>query len=131
MKKIILISSLIALYSCGSNEDKQQETKTNTPPMEETTKTQSTEDIALQEWLQGKVWDADEGMAPMRLLKLKANGEALFYKDKPAGMWSITNGELALDGLTEWPIKKVNDSTFTLYVKPSDTWYTYRHTENL
>lgn len=66
----------------------------------------------------------------MRLMKLKTDGECEFFNGS-AGPWTIVKSELVLKKLTEWPVKKVDDSTFSLYVKPSDVWYLYKHTENL
>lgn len=128
--RIIIFCSLLALCNCSNNDSRQPKSNTDMPPAEETKKIQTAEDIALQEWMQGKVWKAEESMAPMRLMKLKADGESDDYKGRPMGKWSIVKSELVLSKLTEWPVKKVNDSTLGLYVKPSDTWYLYKRTED-
>ncbi len=130
MKKLFIASALFAFYSCGDSADKTSEAKPELPVIMETKKKQTTADITMQKWMQGKVWTTDEGMAPMRSMKLKADGECDFFNG-PAGPWTIVNSELVLKRLTEWPVEKVDDKTFRLYVKPSDTWYVYKHTADL
>lgn len=130
MKKILIIISIITLYSCGNSASKTSENKEENLVFEKKEVKQSDADITMQNWMQGKVWTADESMAPMRLMKLKADGECDFFNG-PAGAWKIVNSELVLKRLTEWPVEKVDDKTFRLYVKPTDTWYVYKQTEDL
>lgn len=131
MKSLLITCCLFAIYSCGSKEEKKETPEVTTSILqEETENEQSEDDKALQTWLQGKVWTAEESMAPMRLMKLKTDGECEFFNGS-ADPWTIVKSELVLKKLTEWPVKKVDDSTFSLYVKPSDVWYLYKLTENL
>lgn len=133
MYKLLIFCSLVVLYSCGSSEVKEQEKAApdNTSFYRDGKKREQTSaDKVLQQWMQGKVWTTDEGMAPMRLMKLKADGECDFFNGS-AGAWNIINSELVLKRLTEWPVEKVDDKTLRLYVQPSDTWYVYKHTEDL
>ncbi|MBK8608269.1 MAG: hypothetical protein IPN82_16180 [Chitinophagaceae bacterium] len=74
MKKIFIISSLVVLYSCGGNGDKKQDSKVAVPTINKNKKEQTAEDLEMQKWMQGKIWTAEESMAPMSLLKLKADG---------------------------------------------------------
>ncbi len=123
-KACIIFCSLFIIYSCNSSEKKPkpQLTKKEKP-------VQSAADIELQDWLKGKIWTAEEqNMAPMSLLKLKSDGSYELKSDKYPSTWQIINGEISLARLTEWPIEKVNDTTFRLYVKPTDKWYSYKHT---
>ena len=126
MKKIALITfSLCLLLSCGSND------KTNKEPLPvKKQNVQTPMDKELQTWMQGKLWVADEGMAPFSQFKLHKSGLCEF-KQGPSDQWSIEGEKFVLNRLTEWPIKKVDDSTFSLYVKPTDKTYLYRSKESL
>lgn len=126
MKKIALITfSLCLLYSCGSND------KTNKEPLpDKNQNVQTPMDKELQNWMQEKLWKAEDGMAPFTLLKLHKSGLCEF-KQGPSDQWSIQEGKFVLSRLTEWPIKKVDDSTFSLYVKPTDKTYLFRSKESL
>ena len=122
-KAYIIFCSLLIIYSCNSNEEKAK------PKFIKKEKAvQSAADIELQGWLKGKIWTAEESMAPMTLLRLKSNGGYELTSGKNPSTWKIINGELSLAALTEWPIEKMDDSAFRLYVKPTDKWYTYKHT---
>lgn len=134
MKTILIICSLVVLYSCG-NDDTKQEAKTSIPAINKNKKEQTPEDVVMQEWLKGKVWTAEESMAPMALIKLKADGgyelKSPGRKRDPPATWKIINGEISMVWATEWPVEKIDEKTFRLYVKPTDTWYIYKHTEDL
>jgi len=135
MKKILIISSLVVFYSCGGNGDKKQDSKVAVPTINKNKKEQTAEDLEMQKWMQGKIWTAEESMAPMSLLKLKADGgyelKSSGRKRDPPETWKIINGEISMVWATEWPVEKIDDKTFRLYVKPTDTWYTYKHTADL
>lgn len=122
-KAYIIFCSLIIIYSCNSSEEKAK------PKLIQKEKAiQSAADMELQAWLKGKVWTAEDDMAPMSLLKFKSDGNYELKSGKNPSTWKIINGELSLARLTEWPIERMDDSTFRLYVKPTDKWYTYKHT---
>ena len=122
-KACVIFCSLIIIYSCNSGEEK---TKQKFVPKEKAV--QSDADMELQGWLKGKIWTAAEGMAPMALLKLKSDGGYELKSGKNPSTWKIINGELSLARLTEWPIQKIDDTAFRLYVKPTNKWYTYTYT---
>lgn len=122
-KTCVIICSLFILYSCNSNGE-----KTKPKLIQKEKAVQSAGDIEVQGWLKGKVWTAENDMAPMALLKLKTDGNYDLKSGKNPGSWQIIGGKIALDRLTEWPIEKLNDSTFRLYVKPTDKWYVYKQT---
>jgi hypothetical protein len=125
-KACVIFCSLFVIYSCNSHKEK------NTPvltPKEQAV--QSATDIELQNWLKGKVWTADNNMAPMSLLKLKSDGSCELKNSERPETWQILDGKIALSRLTEWPLEKIDDTTFRLYVKPTDKWYTYKQTSTL
>ncbi|NOT52315.1 MAG: hypothetical protein HOP10_13680 [Chitinophagaceae bacterium] len=124
-KACVIFFSLLIIYSCNSSEEKAKPkfVKKEKP-------VQSAADVELEGWLKGKIWTAEESMAPMALLKLKSDGGYELKSGKNPSTWKIINGELSLAGLTEWPIEKIDDSAFRLYVKPTDKWYTYKYTSS-
>ncbi|MDZ4792845.1 MAG: hypothetical protein SGI83_01075 [Bacteroidota bacterium] len=124
-KAYIIFCSLFIIYSCNSSEEKDNPTLI---PKEKAV--QSAADMDIQAWLQGKVWTAENDNAPMSLLKLKSDGYELKSGKNP-GTWKIIAGEIDLDGLTEWPLEKIDDTSFRIYVKPTDKWYIYKQTSSL
>ncbi len=70
-------------------------------------------------------------MAPMALLKLKSDGSYELKSGKNPSTWEILGGKISLERLTEWPIEKLDDTTFRLYVKPTDKWFVYKKTSVL
>jgi len=121
-KACVIFCSLFIIYSCNSNKEKDKPT-----PVHKEKAVQSAADMELQEWLKGKVWTAENDMAPMSLLKLKPDGSYELKTGNP-DTWKIIEGKIELARLTGWPIEKLNDTTFRLYVKPTDKWYTYKQT---
>jgi len=125
MKRITSLAfSFFLLISCSNNDKAGKPTE---PGRKQSS--QSTTDKELQAWMQGKLWKADEGMAPFRQLKLHKSGLCEFYQG-PSDQWSIQGERFVLNRLTEWPVKKVDDSTFSLYVKPTDKTFLFRHKES-
>ncbi|HEV7782408.1 MAG TPA: hypothetical protein VGO58_14135 [Chitinophagaceae bacterium] len=125
-KVLVIICSLVILFSCNSSGEK------STPKITKKEKVvQSPADMELQGSLKGKVWTAENDMAPMALLKLKTDGTYELRSGKYADTWEIRDGKIVLARLTEWPIEKLNDTTFRLYVKPTDKWYTYKYTSSI
>jgi hypothetical protein len=125
-KACIIFCSLFIIYSCNSNKEKER-----TSLIKKVKAVQSAGDLELQQWLTGKVWTAENDMAPMALLKLKSDGNYELKSGKNPGTWQIIDGKIALAGLTEWPIEKVDDTAFRLYVKPTDKWYVYKQTSTI
>lgn len=123
IKACIIFCSLFIIYSCNTKEEKAK------PKFIQKEKAvQSAADMELQTWLKGKVWAAENDVAPMVLLKLKSDGNYDLKSGKNSSTWEIIGGKIALERLTEWPIEKVDDTTFRLYVKPTDKWYVYKQT---
>lgn len=126
MKKMILLAfTFFLLVGCANNEKTNKAAET--PKLKSS---QSNDDMLLQEWMQGKHWQAENDNAPMKFLKLKMDGSYEILPG-PGKSWKIKNGLIELSGLTEWPVKKIDDSTFSLYVKPTDKTYMYRKISNL
>jgi len=121
-KFCIIFCSLFFIYSCNSNEDKSKPALTT-----KENAVQSAGDIELQGWLKSKIWTAENDMAPMSLLKLRSDGTCELKSGKPS-TWEIKDGKIGLSRLTEWPVEKISDSTFRLYVKPTDKWFVYKQT---
>ncbi|MBK8608497.1 MAG: hypothetical protein IPL84_00675 [Chitinophagaceae bacterium] len=127
MKKItIILCSLFVLSGCGGNAE-----KATTQVIEEQKNVSTDKDQELQDWLKGKIWTAEESMAPMEILKLQSDGVFLLKNESKPGKWKILKGELALSGLTEWPLEKLAEKTFRLYVSPTKTWFMYKHSGDL
>lgn len=122
-KACVMFCSLLIIYSCNSSGEKA---KPKSPQKEKLVPSDT--DKELQGWLKGKIWTAEDGAAPMSMLKLKTDGGYELKSDKYPSTWQIIDGRISLARLTEWPIEKVNDTTFRLYVKPTDKWFTYTQT---
>ena len=125
-KACVIFCSLFIIYSCNGNKEKSDQ-----PLIKKEKPVQSAGDIELQGWLKGKIWTAENTMAPMALLKLKSDGNYELKSGKNPDTWEIIEGKLKLARLTEWPIEKVSDTAFRLYVKPTDKWYVYKQTGSL
>lgn len=127
MKRIaIIFCALFVLMGCGGNSE-----QSTTQSHEEQKPANTGKDQELSDWLKGKMWTAEESMAPMEILKLQSDGVFLLKNESKPGKWKILKGELALVGLTEWPLEKLDDKTFRLFVGPSKTWFVYKHTGDL
>ena len=119
-RAIILCLSIILLYACSDTRENNKITGK--------TKEVSSEDKAIKEWLLGKEWKAENGGAPFAILKVLSLDSCAFTNGKPL-QWSFKNGRLNM--LAEWPLVKVNDTTFTIYVEPTQKTYTYQFVKNL
>lgn len=125
MKKIIILSlSILLLYACSDTKEKNK----STGKSKEQSAGISSEDKAIKEWLLGKEWKAENGGAPFAVLKVLSLDSCAFTNGKPLH-WTFRNGRLNM--LAEWPLIKVNDTTFTIYVEPTQKTYTYQFVKNL
>lgn len=89
----------------------------------------SSEDKAIKEWLVGKEWKAENGAAPFSLLKI-FSADSCSYATGKQHHRTFKNGEFENFGAT-WPLTKINDSTFSIYVKPTQKTYSYKLVGNL
>ena len=126
-KAIIPVFSLVLLYGCADNKEKNQNTgKTK----EQTTGTYETspEDNAIKGWLLGKEWKAESEAAPFAVLMVFSRDSCGYTMGKYH--YTFKNGRLEMFG-AEWPLTKVNDTTFTIYVTPTQKTYTYNFVRSL
>ena len=134
MKKVLFsILCLPLLVACSDN-------KSNNKPMvtteEKTGTTQPATDISsddklIIEWLQEKEWKAESEAAPISTMKLHRDGIAEFSYGKDP--WVYKNGFFAMKSLdfVKWPLKKIDDQTFTLFVEPAQKTYSYKFVKTL
>ena len=130
MKKIILSIVVFSfLISCSSNK----ETKKIVNELIEDGKLDraemTSEDIAIKEWLIGKEWKAESGAAPFEILKVFSNDSCSFESNKRYH-WTFKKGNFGNIGVY-WPFVKVNDTSFTIFVKPTQKTYKYNFVKNL
>jgi len=131
MKKILIPAlCLFLLYACSGNKEKDKpvaEVKEQNPVATSTSE-MSAEDNGIKEWLLGKEWKAESEAAPFAILKV-FSGDSCGYA---TGKYHYTfkNGVFEMFG-AEWPFTRVNDTTFTIYVKPTQKTYTYKFAKNL
>ncbi len=88
----------------------------------------ATDDTIIKEWLVGKEWKTESEAAPFAILKV-FSGDSCGYT---TGKYHYTfiNGRLEMFG-AEWPLSRINDTTFTIYVKPTQKTYTYSFARQL
>lgn len=122
-KNCLIFCCLFIIYSCNSNKEKSKQ-----PVIEKEKTVEPAGNNELQEWLKGKIWTAENSEAPMALLSLGSNGNYELKSGKNPGTWKVVGGKISLSKLTEWPIEKIDDTSFRLYVKPTDKWFTYKQT---
>lgn len=129
MKKLIFMAFLtMAFTACNDSKTKEGELK---PAKKEDLKPTS-DDKAMKEWMQGKEWKAESEAAPITTMRLGVDGICDYIAMKDP--WAITEGNFVIGSNSlsaKYPCTKVDDQSFTLYVKPSDKTYTYRFVKNL
>ena len=124
---IIPVFSLVLLYACSDNKSKSKTTE-GKEEISSATKTEpSGEDKAIVEWLVGKEWKAEEEAAPMSMLRFFSKDTLGFTTGRYG--WSFEKGRLI--SMADWPLVKLNDTTFTLYVQPTKRTFAYRFVKNL
>jgi hypothetical protein len=86
----------------------------------------SAEDSLIKNWLQEKEWKSESEAAPITTMKLHRDGMGEFTYGKDP--WVYKNGFFAMHSLdfVKWPLKKIDDLTFTLFVEPTQKTYTYK-----
>ncbi len=129
MKKIFApFLSLLLLYACSGNKEKSKSvTKTEEQTLVTTpTSEMSAEDSLIKEWLQEKEWKAENEAAPITKMKLHSDGMAEFVYGKDP--WVYKNGFFAMRSLdfVKWPLKKIDEQTFTLFVEPTQKTFIYK-----
>lgn len=130
MKRILLPAlALLMLNACSGNKKEKSVTKQEEQtPVTTPTSEMSAEDMAIKEWLLGKEWKAENDNAPFSILRVFSKDSCGFVDG--TYHYTFKNGRFENLG-AEWPFTKVNDSTFTIYVEPTQKTYTYKFVKNL
>ncbi len=130
MKKLfILILSLGLFSACADNKDKNKTTgKTNDQTTDNGSPDISAGDKAIKEWLVGKEWKAENENAPMSYLRVYSMDSAGYTAPRRYS-WDYKNGRFIM--MAEWPLKRVSDTSFTLFVEPTQKTYTFNFVRNL
>ena len=131
IKTSILVLAIIAFTACGNKKPKT-ETPDALEDLRNFSKVEMTrEDTLTKEWLLGKEWKSESEGAPMTRLKIYSldSCEYVYGKDT----WGFKGGSFTTgpNAIAFWPFAKVDDSTFTLYVKPTQKTFTYRFVKTL
>ena len=123
MKKVIIAIFCFGIfYSCSENKGK---TKTSDESKNQTTTStgdMTSEDKLMKEWLVGKEWKAENDNAPMSFLRVYSMDSCSFTAPRRYS-WDFKNGRFIM--LAEWPLKRVSDTSFTLFVKSTQKTYTF------
>ena len=129
MKKLI-IPILISwfIFGCSDNKEKNKVEKEGKEQNSDSSESKSGGDKAIKEWLVGKEWKAEHGGAPFSILKVFSMDSCAFTASRKY-RWSFKNGRFIM--LAEWPLTRINDTTFTIYVEPTQKTYTYKFVNNL
>ncbi|MCY7310625.1 MAG: hypothetical protein LH619_07595 [Chitinophagaceae bacterium] len=131
MKKVIIAIFCFGIffYSCSENKVK---TKTSDESKNQSIGTGSSEisseDKAIKEWLVGKEWEAENENAPMKFLRVYSMDSAGYTAPRRYS-WDYENGRFIM--MAEWPLKRVSDTSFTLFVEPTQKTYTFNFVRNL
>ena len=131
MKKVIIAIFCVGifLYSCSDNKEKNKTTeKTDEKTMGAGASEISSEDKAMKEWLVGKEWKTENGNAPMSYLRVYTMDSA-GYTDPRRYSWDYKNGRFIM--MAEWPLKRVSDTSFSLFVEPTQKTYIFNFVRNL
>lgn len=130
MKKIILSIAVFSFFiACSSNENSKKVVNELREDGKLDKATMTSEDIAIKEWLIGKEWKAESGAAPFDILKVFSNDSCSFTSEKKY-YWTFKKGNFGNVGVY-WPFVKVNDTSFTIFVKPTQKTYKYNFVKNL
>ena len=131
MKRILIPAlSLLLLYACSGNKEKDRSaTKVEEQsPVTTPTSDMSAEDKVIKEWLPGKEWKAESEAAPFSILKVYSKDSCGYATGKYH--YTFRNGRFEMFG-AEWPFTRVNDSTFSIYVEPTQKTFIYKFVKNL
>ncbi|MGZ5135816.1 MAG: hypothetical protein ACXWCG_11725, partial [Flavitalea sp.] len=128
MHKILVFALLLGFLSgCSGKKEKKEPVTTPTET--------STVDKAMKEWLQGKEWKAENNGAPMSFLKIYRDGHCEYGTSSDG--WSFENDAFGIhmgdskNPIVTWPVKKIDEQSFSLYVAPTQSTYIYRFVANL
>lgn len=126
MKKIFIPVICLLLCACSGSDDKNKTGKEKATDMPATEN--NTQDKTIKEWLVGKEWKAENENAPMMFLRIYTMDSCSFTAPRRYG-WDFKNGRFIM--LAEWPLTKVSDTSFTLFVEPTQKTYTYNFVRSL
>ncbi len=129
MKKIIasiIIMSCLAT-GCSETKEKKKVDKEGEEQNAGSSESKSGGDQSIKEWLVGKEWKAESGAAPFSILKVFSMDSCGFTTGKYP--WSFKNGRFIM--LAEWPLTRISDTSFTIYVEPTKKTYNYKFVNNL
>lgn len=130
MKKIILSIVVFSFFIACSSDKGSKEVVNELSEDGKLDKAEMTsEDIAIKEWLIGKEWKAESGAAPFEILKVFSN-DSCSVESKKRHHWTFKKGNFGMFGVY-WPFIKVDDKSFTIFVKPTQKTYRYNFVKNL
>ncbi len=127
-KVLIVLSSLLIMTSCKSKTrseadiSKDLETISTATHGDKVEEPDTEDDKTTRAWLIGKDWKAESGAAPMEVLKFISADSVLMTST--SSTWTYKNKKFTMGGIS-WPLEKVNDTSFTLYVEPTQKKYQY------
>lgn len=127
-KVLIVLSSLLIMSSCKSKTrseadiSKDLETIATATQSDKVEEPDTEDDKTTRAWLIGKDWKAESGAAPMEVLKFISADSVLMTST--SSTWTYKNKKFTMGGIS-WPLEKVNDTSFTLYVEPTQKKYQY------
>ncbi len=130
MKEIIISIIILSCLAtgCSDNKEKNKVDKEGKEQNSDSSESKSDGDQAIKEWLVGKEWKTENGAAPFSVLKVFSMDSCAFTAPRKY-RWSFKNGRFIM--LAEWPLTRINDTTFTIYVEPTQKTYTYKFVNNL
>ncbi len=131
--KVLFIPILVLLVACSDSKEKNTASKKveeqpSNISSNNSTVENSNQDEDIIKWLVGKEWKAEKEAAPFSIFKV--------YSIDSAGYsigtyhWSFKKSRLEMFG-AGWPFIKVNDTTFTIYVEPTQKTYAYKFVRRL
>ena len=133
-KVLIVLSSLLILCSCKSKSRSEADINKDMKALADATQRDKVEEPDTQDdkttraWLTGKEWKAESGDAPMEFLRFKS-ADSVEMKSSTS-KWSYKDKNFSVFGAS-WPMEKVSDTSFTLYVDPTKKTYQYNIVRNL
>lgn len=126
MKKILIPVICLLLCACAGNEDKNKTGKEKQKDIPATEN--AAQDKVIKEWLAGKEWKAENENAPMSFLRIYSMDSCSFTAPRRYS-WDFKNGRFIM--LAEWPLTRVSDTSFTLFVEPTQKTYTFNFVRTL
>lgn len=133
-KVLIVLSSLLIMTSCKSKTrseadiSKDLETISNATHGDKVEEPDTEDDKTTRAWLIGKEWKAESVAAPMEFLRF-ISADSVEMKSNTS-KWSYKNKNFTMFGVS-WPMEKVSDTSFTLYVDPTKKTFQYNLVKTL